>query len=303
MSNEILGKYEPKKFEDEIYKDWETKGYFTAKVDENKKPYTIVIPPPNITGRLHMGHALDNTLQDILIRYKKLSGFSTLWLPGTDHAAIATEVKINEKLIKEGTSKEELGREKFLERAWEWKEEYGGTIISQLKKLGSSCDWSRERFTMDEGLSQAVTEVFVNLYNKNLIYKGKRMINWCPCCKTTLSDAEVEYEEEMSNLWHIKYGPIVVATTRPETMLGDTAIAVHIEDPRYKDLLNKTVTLPIVNKEIKVVGDTFVDKEFGTGAVKITPAHDPADYEVALRHNLDIIDVFDENRNNERYCS
>ncbi|MCL2859004.1 MAG: valine--tRNA ligase [Oscillospiraceae bacterium] len=298
MEDNQLGKYNPKDFEEEIYKNWNEKGYFGAKVDKTKTPYTIVIPPPNITGRLHMGHALDNTLQDILIRYKRMQGFNALWIPGTDHASIATEAKIVEKLKAEGTTKEALGREKFLERAWEWKIEYGGEIISQLKKLGCSCDWSRERFTLDEGLSEAVIRVFINLYNKGLIYKGNKMINWCPYCKTTISDAEVEFEEEKSNLWHIKYkrtdndGYVVVATTRPETMLGDTAVAVNPEDERYLSLIGKTVIIPIINKEIPVIADSFVDKSFGTGAVKITPAHDVNDYEVGLKHNLDIIEVF-----------
>ncbi len=298
----LEGKFEPKSFEEQIYKKWEDNGYFKPSEDKSKKPYTIVIPPPNITGKLHMGHALDETLQDILIRYKRMQGYNTLWVPGTDHAAIATEAKIVEKLKKEGIDKEDLGREGFLEKAWEWKEEYGGTILNQLKKLGCSCDWSRERFTMDEGLSNAVKHVFVKLYNKGLIYKGKRIINWCPYCDTSISDAEVEYEEEPTHLWHIKY-PIkgeegkyvIVATTRPETMLGDTGVAVHPDDERYKDLVGKTVILPIMNKEIPVIADEFVEKEFGTGAVKLTPAHDPNDYGAALKHNLEIIEVFDEN--------
>ncbi len=298
----LEGKYDPKSFEEEIYKNWEKNEYFKPFEDKTKEPYTIVIPPPNITGKLHMGHALDNTLQDILIRYKRMRGFNTLWVPGTDHASIATEAKIVEKLKEEGTSKEELGREEFLKRAWQWKDEYGGTILKQLKKLGCSCDWSRERFTMDEGLSNAVKYVFVKLYNKGLIYRGKRMINWCPYCNTSISDAEVEYEEEPTHLWHIKY-PIkgepgrflVVATTRPETMLGDTGVAVHPEDERYKDLVGKTAILPIMNKEIPIIADEFVEKEFGTGAVKLTPAHDINDYQAALKHGLEIIEVFDEN--------
>ena len=300
--HELEGKFEPQSFEDGIYKNWEEKGYFKPSEDKTKKPYTIVIPPPNITGKLHMGHALDETLQDILIRYKRMQGYNTLWLPGTDHAAIATEAKIVEKLKKEGIDKEQLGREGFLEKAWEWKEEYGGAILNQLKKLGCSCDWSRERFTMDEGLSNAVKHVFVNLYNKGLIYKGKKMINWCPYCDTSISDAEVEYEEEPTHLWHIKYPIkdekdkyIVVATTRPETMLGDTGVAVHPSDERYKNFVGKTVILPIMNKEIPIIADEFVEKEFGTGAVKLTPAHDPNDYASAQRHNLEIIEVFDEN--------
>ena len=250
-------------------------------MDKSKNPFTIVIPPPNITGQLHMGHALDNTMQDILIRFKRMQGYNTLWQPGTDHASIATEVKIIEKLKEEGLTKEDLGREAFLERAWDWKKEYGGRIISQLKKLGSSCDWDRERFTMDEGCNKAVEEVFVNLYNKGLIYKGNRIINWCPVCKTTISDAEVVYEEQAGHFWHINY-PVVgsdemveIATTRPETMLGDTAVAVHPDDERYQHLIGKKVILPIVGKEIPVVADEYVDMEFGTGVVKITPAHDP----------------------------
>ena len=299
--HELEGKFEPQTFEEEIYKNWNEKGYFKPSDDKTKKPYTIVIPPPNITGKLHMGHALDETLQDILIRYKRMQGFNTLWVPGTDHASIATEAKIVEKLKAEGITKEDLGREGFLKRAWEWKEEYGGTILNQLKKLGCSCDWSRERFTMDEGLSNAVTEVFIDLYNKGLIYKGKRMINWCPYCNTSISDAEVEYEEEPTHLWHVKYPVkgeegkfVIVATTRPETMLGDTGIAVHPDDERYKDLVGKTVILPIMNKEIPIIADDFVEKKFGTGAVKLTPAHDPNDYQAALKHNLEIIPVFDE---------
>ena len=299
--HELEGKFEPQTFEEEIYKNWNEKGYFKPSNDKTKKPYTIVIPPPNITGKLHMGHALDETLQDILIRYKRMQGFNTLWVPGTDHASIATEAKIVEKLKAEGITKEDLGRDGFLKRAWEWKDEYGGTILNQLKKLGCSCDWSRERFTMDEGLSNAVTEVFIDLYNKGLIYKGKRMINWCPYCNTSISDAEVEYEEEPTHLWHVKYPVkgeegkfVIVATTRPETMLGDTGIAVHPDDERYKDLVGKTVILPIMNKEIPIIADEFVEKEFGTGAVKLTPAHDPNDYQAALKHNLEIIPVFDE---------
>ena len=299
--HELEGKFEPQTFEEEIYKNWNEKDYFKPSDDKTKKPYTIVIPPPNITGKLHMGHALDNTLQDILIRYKRMQGFNTLWVPGTDHASIATEAKIVEKLKAEGITKEDLGRDGFLKRAWEWKDEYGGTILNQLKKLGCSCDWSRERFTMDEGLSNAVTEVFIDLYNKGLIYKGKRMINWCPYCNTSISDAEVDYEEEPTHLWHVKYPVkgeegkfVIVATTRPETMLGDTGIAVHPDDERYKDLVGKTVILPIMNKEIPIIADEFVEKEFGTGAVKLTPAHDPNDYQAALKHNLEIIPVFDE---------
>ena len=298
----LENKFNPKDFEDKIYKNWEEKGYFKPSEDKSKKPYTIVIPPPNITGKLHMGHALDETIQDLLIRYKRMQGYNALWLPGTDHAAIATEAKVVAKLKEEGTSKEELGREEFLKRAWEWKKEYGGIIINQIKKLGCSCDWDRERFTMDEGLSNAVKHVFVDLYNKGLIYKGKKMINWCPYCKTSISDAEVEYEEEPTHLWHIRYKVkgeenryVVVATTRPETMLGDTGVAVHPADERYKDLVGKKVILPIMNKEIPVVADEFVEKEFVTGAVKLTPAHDPNDYESGERHGLEVVEVFDEN--------
>lgn len=299
--HELEGKFEPQTFEEEIYKNWNEKGYFKPSDDKTKKPYTIVIPPPNITGKLHMGHALDETLQDILIRYKRMEGYNCLWLPGTDHAAIATEVKIVEKLKQQGIEKKNLTREQFLEKAWEWKKEYGGTILNQLKKLGCSCDWSRERFTMDEGLSNAVKYVFIKLYEKGLIYKGKRMINWCPSCNTSISDAEVEFEEEPTHLWHIRYKVkdedkyLIVATTRPETMLGDTGVAVHPEDERYKDLVGKKVILPIMNKEIPIVADDFVEKEFGTGAVKLTPAHDPNDYAASQRHNLEIIEVFDEN--------
>ena len=300
--HELEGKFNPKDFEDEIYANWEKQGYFKPSNDKSKKPYTIVIPPPNITGKLHMGHALDETLQDILIRYKRMSGYNTLWVPGTDHASIATEAKIVAKLKEEGTTKEELGRDKFLERAWEWKTEYGGTITKQIKKLGSSCDWSRERFTLDDGLSKAVQTVFINLYNKGLIYKGEKMINWCPTCHTTISDSEVEYEQEPTHLWYIKYQIkgedgkyLTVATTRPETMLGDTGVAVNPNDERYKEYIGKTVILPIVNREIPVIADEFVETEFGTGAVKLTPAHDVNDYQAGINHNLDMIKVFDEN--------
>ena len=299
--HKLEDKFNPKNFEEEIYKRWEEKEYFKPSEDKTKKPYTIVIPPPNITGKLHMGHALDETLQDILIRYKRMEGYNCLWLPGTDHAAIATEVKIVEKLKQQGIEKKNLTREQFLEKAWEWKKEYGGTILNQLKKLGCSCDWSRERFTMDEGLSNAVKYVFIKFYEKGLIYKGKRMINWCPSCNTSISDAEVEFEEEPTHLWHIRYKVkdedkyLIVATTRPETMLGDTGVAVHPEDERYKDLVGKKVILPIMNKEIPIVADDFVEKEFGTGAVKLTPAHNPNDYAASQRHNLEIIEVFDEN--------
>ncbi len=296
----LEGKYEPKSFEEEIYETWEKNGYFKPSMDKTKESYCIMMPPPNVTGKLHMGHALDGTLQDILIRYKRMQGFNTLWLPGTDHAAISTEVKIVDKLKEEGITKWDLGREKFLERAWEWTEEYGGTIVNQQKKLGCSADWTRSRFTMDEGLSKAVLKVFKKLYDKDLIYKGKRMINWCPCCNTSISDAEVEYEEEPTHLWHIKYKVVgedrylTVATTRPETMLGDTAVAVHPDDERYKDLVGKKCILPIMNKEIPIIADEFVEMEFGTGCVKITPAHDPNDYQAGLTHNLEIIEVFDE---------
>ena len=297
---ELAKTYDPKDIEERLYDMWQKKKYFHAKVNPEKKPYTIVIPPPNITGQLHMGHALDNTLQDILIRFKRMQGYEALWLPGTDHASIATEAKIVEAMSKEGVTKEELGREGFLERAWEWKRQYGGRIVSQLKKLGSSCDWDRERFTMDEGCNKAVREVFVNLYNKGLIYRGKRIINWCPHCLTTISDAEVNYEDQAGHFWHLRYpytdgsGYIEMATTRPETMLGDTAVAVNPNDERYRSLIGKTVTLPLVGREIPVIADDYVDMEFGTGVVKITPAHDPNDFEVGLRHNLPVINVLTE---------
>lgn len=299
MDKELNKVYEPKKVEDKIYDFWEKGGYFHAEVDENKTPYTIVIPPPNITGQLHMGHALDETLQDIIIRFKRMQGYSALWLPGTDHASIATEAKIVEQMKKEGISKDDVTREEFLERAWEWKTQYGGRIVEQLKKLGSSCDWERERFTLDEGCNKAVNEVFVKLYEKGLIYRGERIINWCPNCKTSISDAEVDFAEHDGNFWHLRY-PIKgsdeyleLATTRPETMLGDTAVAVHPEDERYKDFIGKTVILPLVGREIPIVADTYVEREFGTGVVKITPAHDPNDFEVGLRHSLPIISVMD----------
>ena len=294
-------KYNPKDFEEKLYQEWEEKGYFKPSMDKTKESYCIMMPPPNVTGKLHMGHALDDTIQDILIRFKRMQGYNTLWLPGSDHASISTEMKVVEKLKNEGKTKQELGREKFLEEAWEWTRIYGGTIQEQQKKLGCSCDWDRRRFTLDEGLSDAVLEQFVDLYNKGLIYKGKRMINYCPSCKTSISDAEVEYKEEASHLWHIRYQItgekdryIVVATTRPETMLGDTAVAVHPDDERYKDLVGKTCILPIMNKEIPIIADEFVEKEFGTGCVKITPAHDMNDYQAGLRHNLEIVEVFDE---------
>lgn len=304
--------YDPSAIEDKIYKRWLEKKYFHAEVDYSKKPFTIVIPPPNITGKLHMGHALDNTLQDIIIRYKRMQGYNTLWQPGTDHASIATEVKIIETLKEEGLSKQDLGREKFVERAWQWKDEYGGRITDQLKKLGSSCDWDRERFTMDEGCNKAVEEVFVRLYEKKYIYKGYRIVNWCPVCQTTISDAEVEYQEQKGHFWHINY-PVVgsdemveIATTRPETMLGDTAVAVHPDDERYQHLIGKKVILPIVGREIPVVADEYVDREFGTGVVKITPAHDPNDFEVGKRHNLEQINILNDdgtiNENGGKYA-
>lgn len=297
MAKEMAKAYNPKEVEDKIYDFWQEGNYFHAEVDKDKKPYTIVMPPPNITGQLHMGHALDNTLQDILIRWRRMQGYSALWLPGTDHASIATEAKIVEAMRKEGITKEDLGREKFLERAWEWKKEYGGRIVSQLKKMGSSCDWERERFTMDEGCSKAVKEVFVRLYNKGLIYRGERIINWCPHCKTSISDAEVEFEEQAGHFWHLRYpltdgsGYLELATTRPETLLGDTAVAVNPSDERYKDLVGKTLKLPLVGREIPIVADDYVDVDFGTGVVKITPAHDPNDFQVGLRHNLPVINV------------
>ena len=300
MSKELSKTYDPKDIEDRLYKNWEEKGYFHAEVDRSKKPFTIVMPPPNITGQLHMGHALDNTLQDILTRFKRMQGYSALWLPGTDHASIATEAKVVEKLAKEGITKEDIGREKFLDEVWDWKKEYGGRIVKQLRKMGSSADWQRERFTMDEGCNEAVKEVFVNLYNKKLIYRGERIINWCPHCLTSISDAEVEYEDQAGHFWHLRYpfsdgsGYIEMATTRPETMLGDTAVAVNPNDDRYKDMVGKTVILPIVHREIPIIADDYVDMEFGTGVVKITPAHDPNDFEVGLRHNLPVINVLTE---------
>lgn len=300
MSRELEKTYDPKKIEKKLYDKWCENKYFHAEVDRSRKPFTTVMPPPNITGKLHMGHALDNTLQDILIRYKRMEGYNALWIPGTDHAAISTEVKVTNQLKEEGIDKKELGREGFLKRTWQWKEEYAGTIENQLKQLGISCDWDRERFTMDEGCSKAVEEVFINLYKKGYIYKGSRIINWCPKCKTSLSDAEVEHEEQEGHFWHIKY-PIVgtdrfleIATTRPETMLGDTAIAVHPDDERYQDIIGKNVILPLVGREIPIVADYYVDKEFGTGAVKITPAHDPNDFEVGKRHNLEEINIMND---------
>lgn len=300
--------YDPSEFEDRLYNTWVEKGYFHAEVNPDKKPYTIVIPPPNVTGQLHMGHALDETLQDILIRYKRMQGYEALWIPGTDHAGIATQIKVEENLrVNEGLTRYDLGREKFLEKVWDWKKQYGDRIITQLKKIGSSCDWDRERFTMDEGCSKAVREVFVNLYNKGLIYQGSRIINWCPHCITALSDAEVEHTEQAGHFWHIKY-PIkdsddfvVIATTRPETLLGDTAVAVNPEDERYKDLVGKMLILPLVGREIPVIADEYVDKDFGTGCVKITPAHDPNDFEVGKRHNLEQIKVMNDDATINRF--
>ena len=308
MSENLEKTYNPKAIEAKLYEKWCDNKYFHAEVDRSKKPFTTVMPPPNITGKLHMGHALDNTLQDILIRYKRMQGYNALWIPGTDHSAISTEVKVTNQLKEEGIDKKELGREKFLERTWQWKEEYAGTIEGQLKKLGVSCDWDRERFTMDEGCSKAVEEVFIKLYNEGYIYKGSRIINWCPVCKTSLSDAEVEHEEQDGFFWHIKY-PIVgtddyleIATTRPETLLGDTAIAVHPDDERYKDIVGKMCKLPLTDREIPIVADYYVDKEFGTGAVKITPAHDPNDFEVGKRHNLPEINIMNDDATiNEQY--
>lgn len=300
MSKELEKNYNPADIEERLYSKWEAKKYFHAKVNRDKKPFTIVMPPPNITGKLHMGHALDNTMQDILIRFKRMQGFEALWVPGTDHASISTEVKVIDALKAEGIDKKDIGREGFLKRTWEWKEEYGGTITRQLRKLGSSCDWDRERFTLDEGCSHAVQSVFIKLYEKGLIYKGSRIINWCPVCKTSISDAEVEHEEQAGHFWHIQY-PIVgsdekveIATTRPETLLGDSAIAVHPEDKRYQHLIGKMVKLPLTEREIPVVADSYVDKEFGTGVVKITPAHDPNDFEVGKRHNLPEINVMND---------
>ena len=302
MGNSLEGKFNPKEFEEKLYEEWEKKGYFKPSMDKDKKPYCIMMPPPNVTGKLHMGHALDDTIQDILIRFKRMQGYDCLWLPGTDHAAISTEMKVVQKLKGEGKEKKDLGREKFLEECWNWTHEYGGIIQEQQRKLGCSCDWDRTRFTLDDGMSDAVLEQFVSLYKKGLIYKGTRMVNYCPSCKTSISDAEVEYKEEPSHLWHIRYKIVgeeekyvEVATTRPETMLGDTAVAVHPEDERYKDIVGKKCILPIMNKEIPIIADDFVEKDFGTGCVKITPAHDMNDYQAGLRHNLEIIEVFDEN--------
>ena len=309
MAEELSKVYDPKAVEDRIYKTWVSKGYFGAKPDKNKKPFTIVIPPPNVTGQLHMGHAFDETLQDILIRYKRMQGFEALWIPGTDHAGIATQIKVEAELReKEGLTRYDLGREKFLERVWDWKEKYGNRIISQLKKIGCSCDWDRERFTMDEGCSKAVREVFVNLYNKGLIYRGPRIINWCPNCITALSNEEVEHAEHAGHFWHIRYqikgteDYVVIATTRPETLFGDTAVAVNPEDERYKDIVGKMLLLPLTDREIPVIADEYVDKEFGTGCVKITPAHDPNDFEVGKRHDLEIIKVMNDDATMNSYA-
>ncbi len=312
MRKELAKTYDPSAIEDRLYQKWLDKKYFKAEIDRSKKPFTIVMPPPNITGKLHMGHALDNTMQDILIRFKRMQGYCALWVPGTDHASISTEVKVINALKEEGIDKNELGREGFLKRTWEWKRQYGGTITSQLKKLGSSCDWDRERFTMDEGCSEAVQTVFVNLYNKGLIYKGSRIINWCPVCKTSISDAEVEYEEQAGHFWHIKYpivgtqDAIIIATTRPETLIGDSALAVHPDDERYKDLVGKMVELPLMNRQIPIIADEYVDMEFGTGVVKITPAHDPNDFQVGKRHNLPEINMLNDdatiNENGGKYA-
>ena len=313
MKKELNKVYNPGDFEEKLYKQWEENGYFKCEPDENKEPFTIVIPPPNVTGQLHMGHALDETLQDILIRYKRMCGYAALWIPGTDHAGIATQIKVEESLrVNEGLTRYDLGRDKFLERVWDWKNTYGNRIITQIKKLGCSCDWSRQRFTMDEGCSKAVREVFVNLYNKGLIYKGHRIINWCPKCTTALSDAEVEYKEQDGAFWHIKYpiensdDYVVIATTRPETLMGDTALAVHPDDERYKNLVGKNVILPLMNRKIPVIADEYVEPEFGTGVVKITPAHDPNDFEVGMRHNLEQIKIMNDdatiNKNGGKYC-
>ena len=308
MKKELEKTYTPQNIEDRLYQKWLDKKYFAAHVNPDKKPFTIVMPPPNITGQLHMGHALDNTLQDILIRYKRMQGYEALWQPGTDHASIATEVKVIDKLKKEGVDKNELGREGFLKEAWAWREEYGSRIINQLKKMGSSADWDRERFTMDEGCSDAVKEVFIRLYKKGYIYKGSRIINWCPVCKTSISDAEVEHVEQAGHFWHIKYpivgedGYVEIATTRPETLLGDTAVAVNPEDERYTHLVGKMLKLPLTDREIPVIADAYVDKEFGTGCVKITPAHDPNDFEVGKRHNLPEINIMNDDATiNEQY--
>ena len=309
MSKELAKTYDPKGLEDRLYQKWLDSGYFHAKVNKAKKPFTIVMPPPNVTGQLHMGHALDETMQDILIRFKRMQGYEARWQPGTDHAAIATEVKVINKLKEQGIDKNEIGREEFLKHAWAWKEEYGGKIINQLKKLGASADWERERFTMDEGCSKAVQEVFIRLYNKGYIYKGSRIINWCPVCQTSISDAEVEHEDQDGFFWHINY-PVVgeegrfveIATTRPETLFGDTAVAVNPDDDRYKDIVGKMLKLPMTDREIPVIADAYVDKEFGTGCVKITPAHDPNDFEVGKRHNLEEITVINDDATMNHYA-
>ena len=309
MSKELAKTYDPKGLEDRLYQKWLDKGYFHATVNPNKKPFTIMMPPPNVTGQLHMGHALDNTMQDILCRFKRMEGYEVLWQPGTDHAAIATEVKVTNMLKEQGIDKDEIGREKFLEHCWEWKKEYGGRINSQLRKIGSSADWERERFTMDEGCSKAVEEVFCRLYEKGWIYKGSRIINWCPVCQTSISDAEVEYQEQAGHFWHINY-PVVgeegrfveIATTRPETLLGDTAVAVNPEDERYTDIVGKMLKLPLTDREIPVIADAYVDKEFGTGCVKITPAHDPNDFEVGKRHNLEEINILNDDGTMNNKC-
>ena len=309
MSKELAKTYDPKGIEDRIYQNWMDKGYFHAKVNPDKKPFTIVMPPPNVTGQLHMGHALDNTMQDILIRYKRMQGYEALWQPGTDHAAIATEVKVTNMLKDKGIDKREIGRDEFLKYCWQWKDNYGSRIMKQLRKLGSSADWDRERFTMDEGCSKAVEEVFCRLYEKGWIYKGSRIINWCPKCQTSLSDAEVEHVDQDGFFWHINY-PIVgeegrfveIATTRPETLLGDTAVAVNPDDERYKDLVGKMLKLPLTDREIPVIADEYVDKEFGTGCVKITPAHDPNDFEVGKRHNLEEINILNDEATMNAKC-
>jgi valyl-tRNA synthetase len=299
MIKELPKVYEPKDTEDKLYQFWMDNGLFNAEVDKNKKPFSIVIPPPNVTGQLHMGHALDNTLQDILIRTKRMQGYSTLWMPGTDHAGIATQIKVEAELRKDGLTRYDLGREKFLEKVWEWKETYGSRIINQLHKLGASCDWRRTRFTMDEGLSKAVREVFVTLYEKGLIYKGNRIINWCPECTTALSDAEVEYSEQAGHLWYIKYQIensdeyLEIATTRPETMMGDSGIAVNPKDERYKHLIGKNAILPLMNRPIPIFADDYVEMDFGTGCVKVTPCHDPNDFDMGKRHDLEFILVMD----------
>ena len=301
MARELPKVYEPQQVENEIYKMWEENGHFRPRQNKDAKPFTIVMPPPNVTGQLHMGHAMDATLQDTLIRFKRMQGFNALWVPGVDHAGIATQIKVEEELRKEGLTRYDLGREKFLEKVWDWKHKYGNRIVEQQKKLGASCDWERARFTMDEGCSNAVREVFVSLYEKGLIYKGSRIINWCPNCVTALSDAEVEYVDKPGHLWHIRYpladgsGDVVVATTRPETMLGDTGVCVNPNDERYTHIVGKTVVLPLVNKEIPIVADDYAEMDFGTGCVKMTPAHDPNDFEVGLRHNLEVIRVLDDN--------